>query len=110
MKLNILWTSPDPDTFFKMVAMYAFNAPKKGWWEQISIIIWGGSTRLVGEHLAVRNRLKELAAAGVELRACRACAEQLGVAEILEDLGVDVDYMGEPLTELLKSDAKLLTI
>lgn len=110
MKLHILWTSADPDTFFKMVAMYAFNAPKKGWWKEVSIIIWGGSTRLVGEHRAVQNRLKELAAAGVELRACRACAEQLGVAEILEGLGVEVAYMGEPLTELLKSDAKLLTI
>lgn len=110
MKLNILWTSGEPDTFFKMVAMYAINAPKKGWWQEVSIIIWGASARLVGEHVAVRRRLLELSEAGVELRACRACAEQLGVAEVLEDLGIDVDYMGEPLTELLKSDAKLLTV
>jgi hypothetical protein len=110
MRLNILWTSGDPDTFFKMVAMYALNAPKRGWWEEVSIIIWGGSARLAGEHAAVQRRLRELAEAGIEIRACRACAEQLGVAEILEKLGIEVDYMGEPLTELLKSDAKLLTV
>ena len=110
MKLHILWTSSDPDTFFKMVAMYAGNAGKKGWWEEVSIIIWGGSARLAGEHLAVQRRLKDLMGAGVEIRACRACAEQIGVDATLEALGVDVDYMGEPLTNILKGDEKLLTI
>lgn len=110
VKLNILWTSANPDTFSKMVAMYAGNAQWKGWWDEVSIIIWGGSARLVGEDVTVQHQLTELIAKGVELRACRACAEQIGVAETLESLGVDVDYLGEPLTELLKSDAKLLTI
>lgn len=109
-KLNILWTSGDPDTFTKMVAMYAGASMKNKWWDAVSITIWGASARLIAEREDVREALAKTRDRGVELRACRACAEQLGVDGLLEEMGVTVEYMGEPLTEMLKSGAKLLTI
>ncbi len=42
--------------------------------------------------------------------ACKACAEKLGAEQALTDLGIDVKYMGEPLTEYIKLDYKILTI
>ncbi|MFQ3293639.1 MAG: hypothetical protein ACI8VE_000702, partial [Natrialbaceae archaeon] len=39
------------------------------------------------------------------LEACRACAEDYGVAEDLEDLGIAVEYMGDPLTNYLKDES-----
>ena len=48
--------------------------------------------------------------AGVTVSACKACADQLGVTDALSELGIEVKYWGEPLTELLKSGEKLLTI
>jgi hypothetical protein len=47
---------------------------------------------------------------GVHIAACKACADQLGVTETLEELGSEVIYWGVPLTDLLKNDEKLITI
>jgi len=41
-------------------------------------------------------------AAGVILLACKACSDSYGVSEGLEELGVEVKYMGEPFTQILK--------
>jgi hypothetical protein len=46
---------------------------------------------------------------GVELLACKACADSYGVYPSLEALGIEVKYMGEPLTSYLKNDVKVIT-
>jgi len=109
-ELFILWTSSDETTFDKMINMYARNGIKNGWWEKITIIIWGGSTQLVKNSSIVQQGIQDLISQGVFLTACQACAERVGAAEMLIDLGVEVRYWGEPLTELLKQNKKLLTI
>jgi len=109
-ELFILWTSADETTFDKMINMYARNGIKNGWWEKITIIIWGGSTQLVKDSPIVQQGIRDLISQGVFLTACKACAERVGAAELLVDLGVEVRYWGEPLTELLKQNKKLLTI
>jgi hypothetical protein len=54
--------------------------------------------------------VKETLEAGVHIIACKACADQLGVTGNLEELKIEVKYWGIPLTEILKSEEKLLTI
>ncbi len=44
------------------------------------------------------------------ITACKACADQIEVTEILEKLGIEVRYWEVPLTELLTSQEALLTI
>lgn len=109
-KLYILWTSSEPETFDEMVYMYALNAKKLGWWKSITLIIWGASAKLAGKDDVVQLKLKELIDTGVEVTACKACAEDLGVSQQLVELGIDVKYWGQALTKVLKSDAKLITI
>ena len=46
---------------------------------------------------------------GIELLACKACADRYGVSQKLEDLGIPVKYMGQPLTAMLKTDWVVLT-
>jgi hypothetical protein len=108
--LYILWTNADPITFEKMVSMYACNSLKHQWWKQVTVIVWGSTTKVTAENEQVQAQIKAMLEAGVLITACRACADQLGVTGILEDLGIDVMYWGEPLTELLKEKATLLTI
>ena len=108
--LYILWTNADPVTADKMVFMYAFNGLKKGWWKEVTVVIWGATALLAAENPEVQAKIKELLAGGVEFTACKACADQLGVTEKLEALGSEVKYWGQPLTELLKDGAYLLTI
>ena len=109
-KLFILWTSSEIETFDEMVFMYAFNGMKYKWWDEITVVIWGASAKLAGEDDLVRLKIKEMIEGGVKVTACKACADDLGVSTKLEELGVDVKYWGQPLTTLLKTDAKLITI
>ena len=108
--LHILWTNADAVTAEKMVFMYAANAVERGWWAKVTIIVWGATASLVASDGAIRAQISELRARGVEFSACRACADELGVTRQLEDLGIEAIYWGEPLTELLRERAPLLTV
>ena len=94
-KLNILWTSNDKDTFKNMISMYSLNSIKSGWWDEVNIIIWGGSTRLSGEDVEVQKEIKKLLESGVIVEACKACADKMKVSAILKELGVEVKYMSK---------------
>lgn len=107
--LYILWTTDNPLTAEKMVLMYGGNSMLKGWWEQVTIIIWGAADQLVATDTAIQTRIKELMDMGVHFTACKSCADTLGVTPQLKSLGVEVKYWGESLTQVLKSGAKLLT-
>ena len=108
--LHILWTNADPVTAEKMVFMYGINALRNRWWEKLTVIIWGAPTQLVGTDPDIQEQVRQALAAGVKLTACKACADQLGVTETLEKLGVEVKYWGVPLTDLIKGNENLLTI
>ena len=107
-KLFVLWSSGDREVATKMVFMYTLNAKRRGWWNDISLIVWGQSAKLVSEDEELQAKIKEMKDAGVELIACKACSDSYGVSDTLEELGIDVKYMGEPLTQLLKEDHKII--
>lgn len=109
-KLNILWTNADPITSEKMVMMYGINSKLKHWWDEVTIIIWGATASFAAENALIQEKIKEALHVGVNVSACKACAEQLGVADKLLELGIEVKYWGEPLTGILKENEKLLTI
>ncbi|NOR14596.1 MAG: DsrE family protein [Candidatus Aminicenantes bacterium] len=108
-KLLVVWTSGDREVALKMVFMYTFNAKKRGWWEEIRFLIWGPSSKLLSEDKELQQEIKKMKEAGVELVACKACADLYGVSDKLESLGIEVKYMGIPLTEMLKSDWTTIT-
>ena len=108
--LYILWTNGDPITAEKMVFMYGVNSLLKGWWDKVTLVIWGAPAKLSAENAVIQGKIKEALDAGVHVTACKACADQLGVTEILEKMDVEVKYWGEPLTKILKSGETLLSI
>jgi len=108
--LYILWTNADPVTADKMVFMYAINALAHGWWDEITLVVWGATAELVAGDAGIQERVREALDVGVDVSACKACADQLGVSEALESLQVEVKYWGLPLTELLKKGERLLTV
>ena len=109
-KLHILWTNDNLDTSQHMVMMYATNAMLKGWWDEIVVIIWGATAKLVAENNEIQERMEIAKHAGVKFSACVACARQLGVESELEELGLEIIPWGPPLTEILQNGEKLLTI
>jgi len=108
--LYLLWTNDNRITAEKMVFMYTINSLKHGWWEKVTLIIWGAPAKLVSEDANIQKKVQEALDVGVHITACKACADQLGVTEALEKLKIEVKYWGAPLTEILKSGEKLLTI
>jgi hypothetical protein len=108
--LYVLWTNDNPLTAEKMVFMYTINSLIHGWWEKVTLIIWGAPTKLVTEDANIQGKIKEALDAGAHITACKACADQLGVTETLEKLQIEVKYWGLPLTEVLRNNEPLLTI
>lgn len=109
-KLNILWTNADAITSKLMVMMYGGNAVTKGWWKEVDIIIWGATAKLAAEDEEIQSCIKACQAGGTHFIACEACAKELGAYEKLIELGIEVKYMGQPLTEIIKGDEHLITI
>ena len=107
--LNIIWSSSDRDVALKMVFMYAKNAKLKGWWKEVKLIVWGPSAMLLSSDNELQNYVKVLLESGVEVLACKACADSYGVSSSLESIEIKVLYMGEILTNSLKNNEKVLT-
>ena len=108
-RLAVVWTSGDRDVALKMVFMYVYNGKRSGWWDEIQLIVWGPSSKLLSEDVEIQEQVAMMQDVGVEIVACRACAEQYGVAEKLEELGLEVIFMGQPLTAMLKGDWEVVT-
>jgi len=47
---------------------------------------------------------------GIKIEACKDCCDNFGVTDKLTSLGINVRYMGKPLTDYIKSREKILTI
>ena len=108
-ELVVLWTSGDKDVAKNMVFMYTLNAKKRGWFEDVTFIVWGPSSKLLSDDTELQATLKEMIDEGVRVEACLRCAENYGVVEKLKDMGIDVKLMGEPLSNYLKEDRKVIT-
>ena len=108
--LYVLWTNDNPITAEKMVFMYTINSLAHGWWDNVTLIIWGTPAKLVGEDAHIQALVKDALDAGVHITACKACANQLGVTDTLEKLQIEVKFWGQPLTDILKGNERLITI
>lgn len=109
-KLNILWMTDNRETVFNMLAVYAVNSLKNGWWDEVNVIIWGPSARLVAYDPQVQTEVLEMISAGVTVEACRECCEDIGVCDQLTRIGITVRYMGDLLTAYIKAGEKIMTI
>ena len=109
-KLVILWTSGDRDVALKMVFMYTYNAKKNDWWKDITLVVWGPSAKLLTEDKELQEYMQRIMEVGVEVRACKGCADQYGVSGKLEELGITVLYIGKEFTDYIQQGRNVLTI
>jgi hypothetical protein len=107
--LVVLWTSGDREVALNMVFMYTFNAKRRNWWSEVSLIVWGPSSKLLSEDKELQEEVKKMKEVGVILEACKACSDRYGVTEDLEKLGIDVRYIGVGLTEYIKEGRSVIT-
>jgi hypothetical protein len=109
-KLLVLWTTKDKEVAKNMVFMYTLNSKLKGWWENVWLLVWGPSAQLLAEDKEMQEYVKKMMDAGVNVIACKACAENYGVVEELEQQGIKVFYVGQWFTGYLKDGGTTLTV
>lgn len=108
-RLVVVWTSGDKEVALKMVHMYVSNAMIHEWWQDIHLIVWGPSAKLLASDEEIRESVEGMLRHGVQVTACKACSDSYNVTTYLRNLGIEIEYMGESLTEYIKSDAKIVT-
>ena len=108
-KLAVVWTSGDPEVANKVCFMYTSAAKKAKWFDEVVLIVWGPSAKLLSQDKDLQSAVKSMIAAGVTVQACVVCADMYGVADSLRQMGVEVKGMGQPLSDYLKTDWKVLT-
>ncbi len=108
-KLNVLWTTAEKDVAMRMIFIYLMDAKSMGWYDEIDLIIWGPSARLVAEDDQVQKELDFIMQSGINVEACEGCTQAYGVSDKLRSLGINVRFMGEPLTKILHSTDRLVT-
>lgn len=108
-KIAIIWTSNDQEVAEKVCFMYAQNAKKQGWFDEVTLIIWGPSIRLLAENDDLKADITKMMNMGITVEASLSCAQLYGVGPDLADLDIDVKPMGVPLTGYIKEGWKILS-
>ena len=101
-ELAIVWTSGDPEVAHRMTLMYTHAAKKAGWFENVRLVVWGPSSRLLAADKDLQEKIAAMKADGVLVQACVVCANSYGVADDLRGQDIEVLPMGGPLTKLAK--------
>jgi len=108
-KLVVVWASSDSEVAEKTCLMYTHNASLQWWFDEVVLIVWGPSAKLLTENNGLQEKIKKMIDDGVKLEACIACANMYGVADQLRTLGIEVKGMGSVLSGYLKDGWKVLT-
>ena len=103
-RLGVVWSSGDPDVAYRVCFMYTYHAKKAGWFDEVRLIVWGPSSKLLSGSEVFQKKIAELQEAGVKVEACVVCADSYGVSDQFREMGIEVIPMGKPLSDRLKSD------
>lgn len=111
MKLLLVWKSDNDIDINNFITPFAFNTNKHNWMENVEVLIWGASAHKIKEDKNAQEKVTKLVEAGINVLACKFCADQCEASDILESLGVTVKYTGTFLAEKLNDpNYRVLTI
>ena len=108
-RLAVVWTSGDSEVAHKVCLMYTHAAKNATWFEEVKLIVWGPSSRILAADKELQAKVKAMMENGVDVKACIVCANMYGVTDDLREMGIEVKPMGKPLSGLLKTNWKVLT-
>ena len=109
-ELLVNWTTDNLATTMHMVALYTYHAKKLGWFDEVTLLVWGASQQLVATNKEVQEQMKMMEEVGVKVIACKKCAGESGVTEELQSCGIDVLGTGEILSDWLLEKKPFLSV
>jgi len=77
----ILWAGANRDVALKMVFMYGSNGRRLAWWDEVILLVWEPSQKLLVEDEELQARLAGTLGLGVRAIVCKACADEYGIAD-----------------------------
>jgi hypothetical protein len=93
-----------------MVMMYARNAKLNGWFDKVTVVLWGAPQKYVVDDESIRLEMAIAKQAGVEFSACVSCSGLLSLTSELDELGIEIVRWGERLSDILKNGEALITV
>ena len=108
-KVFVILSSGDREVALEVGLVYPLNAKTKGWMDEVKVIIFGPSEKIAANDAEVQERLTELQEAGVEVMACKWCADRMNITDKFEAAGIPVVYVGSIISDLLKDGWASLT-
>jgi len=84
-------------------AMYAVNALKHGWLEEVKLFFFGPAEELLLRDEELQRLLREYQAMEETAVACKFIADRDGTAAGIAGLDVQVEYVGKMISDLVKA-------
>lgn len=107
---RILWASDNKETAINMICLYAHNAKLQGWMENVTILIWGASQKLISQDEELQQKIRDMIKDGVEVVACKKCAQDLGVVDAMESCDLQLYFTGELLSSWVKEGSSIISV
>jgi hypothetical protein len=82
--------------------MYAVNSMMHGWMEDVQLFLFGPAEKLFPKDEELQKYLGDFIDMNGEPVACKFIADKNGGGEELTALGLNVDYVGEKISRLIK--------
>ncbi len=90
--------------------MYAVNAVKYKWLDDVRIIFFGPSEKLIlSDDDEIRGNMEVIQKAGIIPIACAAIARDEGIEPKLLEMGIKVEYVGSIISSFIKEGYAVLT-
>ena len=98
--LIILSTAEKPKLLTGL--MYAVNAARNGWLDEVRVVFFGPAEGLLAEDREVADTALALPEA-VHPTACRAVADREGLAAAIENRGIPLENVGPPISQMINA-------
>ena len=108
-KVFVVLSSSDREVALEVGLIYPLNAAKNKWVDEVKVIIFGPSEKVAAYDTEVQEKIKDLQNVGVEVLACKWCADRMNITSKLEEAGVKVVFVGSIISQLLKDGWTSLT-
>ena len=83
-------------------AMYALNTLKYGWMDEVKIILFGPAQDLLLEDSKFQELIKEYQEIEENVVACKFISDRDDKSEALDKIGIQVEYVGEMISNFIK--------
>ncbi len=110
-KLVVLWKTDNIIDVENLVIPYTHNSIKQKWFNEVVLLIWGASQKLLADNDSLKLDVEAMIHDGVRVIACIGCSDNLGVTNELIKVGIEVKGTGVELSDFLKDDnTKIITV